>query len=344
MDKFEQEIKQNLKNWQAIIRQYHKPNTGKAVIQILNSFLPFLGLWTLMYFSLDWHYGITIALAMVNAFFVVRIFIIQHDCGHGSFLKSKGWNYWIGFVCSFITTIPYTYWAKVHSFHHGHSGQLELRDIGDLPFLTTDEYRALPRWRRWGYMIFRTPLVLFVFAPIIYLLFSNRVPLINFKGWRKTHVQQFFNNIFMVLFYVGLIWLFGWKAILLIQIPLVLGFGIIAFWFFYVQHQHEETYKNWKKDWDYLIASIRGSTYYKLPKLFHWLTGNIGFHHIHHLSPRIPNYELEKCARENPILQKYVTSLTFVQSLKCSSAKLWDEQQRRMISFREYYQLEKARR
>jgi len=337
----EQEIQQQLKHWKTIIKPYQKPSTKKAVIQLLNTFLPFLALWVLMYFSLDWSYWITLGLAIINGFLLARIFIIQHDCGHQSFLRSRSWNNAVGMVCSFFSTIPYNYWAAVHNFHHGHSGQLEMRDIGDVPMLTVEEFRQRSWWGRLKYRIFRHPFVLFILVPVGYFALPLRIPVIRVKSARKEYLSMLKNNIWLVVVYAALALLLGWKKFLLIQLPIVIIFMIIAFWFFFVQHQHEETYKRWKDNWDFLVASIRGSTYYKLPAVFNWLTGNIGYHHIHHLSARIPNYNLPRCARENPILQKYVTIMTFRDSLKCMFNKLWDEQQERMITFREFYQLEK---
>ena len=333
----DQEIKKALGNWQALVQKYQKPSTTKAIIQLLNTFLPFIGLWVLMYWSLRWSYWITLGLAVVTSFFMVRIFIIQHDCGHFSFLKSRRWNKYIGFVCSFFSTIPFKYWAQVHSFHHGHNGQFEHRDLGDINFLTTEEFEKLPWWRKFFYRIFRSPVILFLVSPFVYLTISNRFPFIWLKGWKKVVRAQVYNNILLFTVYGLLCYLLGWKNFLLVHLPIVYLFGIIAFWFFYIQHQHDEGYKSWKDNWDYLLASIRGSTYYKLPKMFHWLTGNIGFHHIHHLSSRIPNYNLMKCAKENPILNKYATKVTFIQSLKYMNNKLWCVKTKRMISFTEYY-------
>ncbi len=339
----ETEIQEQLKNWKKIVKPYQKPSTKKAVIQLLNTFLPYLALWVLMYFSLSWSYWITFALALVNGFILARIFIIQHDCGHMSFLKSRKWNKFIGWICSFFSTIPFGYWAAVHNFHHGHSGQLELRDIGDVPMLTSEEFRQRSPLGRLSYRIFRTPFFLFIIVPLGYLVGPMRIPFIRVKSAKKEYLSMLKNNIVLVLVYVGLGFLLGWKAFFLVQLPIVGIFMIIAFWFFYVQHQHEETYKRWKENWSFLVASIRGATYYKLPKVFQWLSGNIGFHHIHHLSARIPNYNLERCAKENPILQKYVTTMTFRDSLKCIFNKLWDEQEQRMITFREFYRLERMR-
>lgn len=323
-------------NWRSIVSQYQQPDTKKAIVQMLTSYLPFVGLWVLMYFSLSWHYAITLGLAAIAAFFLVRIFIIQHDCGHQSFLKSRKWNNVLGYFSSVFSTIPYKYWAKVHNAHHGHNRQLEHRDIGDIHFLTMEEYGKRSTWGRLKYRFIRTPLVQFVISPIFYLAVSNRYPFVKLKGWRNRELPQVLNNVSILVIYGLLAFFLGWKQFLLVHIPVVFLFGVIAFWFFYVQHQHENNYNQWKGKWDFVMASVLGSTYYKLPKVFQWLSGNIGFHHIHHLSSLIPNYNLEKCAKENPVLNKYVSTLTFRESLKCITHKLWDEEQQRMISFGEY--------
>ncbi len=333
----ETNLKEALKNWRTIVRKYQKPDTRKAVIQILNTFLPFLALWVLMYFSLSWSYWITFALAIVNAFFLVRIFIIQHDCGHQSFLKSRKGNNIIGFISSFFSTIPYKYWSRTHNAHHAHNAQLEYRGLGDIYFLTTEEYSKLSYWGKLGYRVYRNPFVQFIIAPTLYLTITLRYPFVKLKGWEQYRKAHLINNLGLIILYGSLAILLGWQEFMLIQLPIIFFFGIIAFWFFYVQHQHEENYKKWKDSWDHLQASILGSTYYKLPKVFQWLSGNIGFHHIHHLNPAIPNYNLEACAKENPLLNKFVSTVTFWDSLKCIKYKLYDEQTDRMISFREYY-------
>ena len=342
----EQVIKKDLKDWAKIVSKYKKPDNKKAIIQIINSFGPFVGLWILMYYSLSWSYGITLGLAFINAFFLVRIFIIQHDCGHQSFFGHRKWNNRIGLICSFFSAIPYKYWAKVHSHHHGHTGQLEERNFGDINFLTVREYQNLPLLKKLTYRIFRSPFMLFCIVPIIYLVFSLRYPFLGkgMKGWKSIHQSLTTNNLFFAGIVAACGFLLGWQSFLMVHLPIVYFFGVIAFWFFYIQHQHEETYQHWKDNWDYLIAAIKGATYYKLPKVFQWLTGNIGFHHIHHLSSKIPNYNLEKCALENPILQKHVKILTFSESLKTISNKLWDEELERMISFNEYKILKEKRK
>lgn len=331
-----EEIKESLKSWKKIVAKYQKPDTKKAIFQMLTSFLPYLVLWTLMYFSLNWSIFITIGLGLLNAFFLVRIFIIQHDCGHQSFFNSQKVNNVVGYICSFFSFMPYKYWAKVHNFHHGHAGQIEVWDIGDIPTLTVKQYQNKGFWGKLGYRIWRLPVITFVVAPVYYLLVSNRLPTSRIKKLKKAGWSQLRNNIAIAAVYILLAVLLGWWKFLFIQFFLVFSFGIIAFWFFYVQHQHEQTYKQWKDNWDYVVAAIRGSSYYKLPKVFQWLTGNIGIHHIHHLSSLIPNYNLESCMKENKVLNKYVTVLTFWESLKLMSYKLWDEEKQRMISFKEY--------
>jgi len=341
--KINREIQESLKNWKEIVKKYQVPNTKKAIGQLLNSFLPFIGLWVLMYFSMEWSILLTIGLGIINAFFLVRIFIIQHDCGHQSFFKSRRWNNAVGYVCSVFSALPYKYWAKVHNFHHAHSGVLETIDIGDIPTLTVEEFRNLSWFGRIRYKIWRNPVVTFIIAPVYYIGLSNKLPLFHFKNWRKEVWSQFKDNILIILAYGVLGYLIGWKQFFFIQLFLVFAFGIIAFWFFYIQHQHEHSYKQWQDNWDYVVSAIRGSSYYKLPKVFQWMTGNIGIHHIHHLSSLIPNYNLEKCMRENTIFNKYVTVVTFWESLKMMTHKLWDEEKQRMISFKEYYQMEKLR-
>ncbi len=337
----QEEIRKLLADWPNRVKKYQVPNTKKAIVQMLNSFLPFVAVWGLMYWSLSVSYWLTIGLGFLNAFFLVRIFIIQHDCGHQSFLKSRKTNNVIGIFCSVFSLIPYKYWARSHNFHHAHNGQLEHRDIGDITLLTVEEYRALTGWGRFRYRLYRSPLVMFFIGPVYYILIHNRLPLIDMKGWKKEKQALLRSNLLIIVMYLVLGFVIGWKNFLLIQAPIIVFFAIIAVWFFYVQHQHEETYKQWKENWEYLLSAIKGSTYYKLPRVMQWLTGNIGLHHIHHLSSLIPNYNLEKCNTENPIFEKYVTILNFRDSLKCMFNKLWDEEQQRMITFREFRQMER---
>ncbi len=334
------EIKQALGNWQQMVREYQRPDNWKAVVQLITSFLPFVGLWVLMYFSVGWSYLLTLGLGFLNAFFLVRIFIIQHDCGHQSFFKSRRWNNVIGELCSFFSLIPYRYWARSHNFHHGHNGMLEHRDIGDITTLTVKEYHALTTLGKWKYRLYRSAPVMFLFGPLYYILIHNRLPLIQLKGWKKARRSLIWSNLSALVFYLFLGWMVGWTTFLKVQLPITIFFAMVAIWFFYVQHQHDPNYKQWKDNWDYLLAALRGSTYYKLPRFVHWLTGNIGFHHIHHLNSLIPSYNLRKCHEENPVFEKYAVKIGIRESIKTIFNKLWDEENQRMISFREYRQLQ----
>jgi len=338
-----QEIKEALQNWKDIVASYQSPDKKKAIVQIITSFLPFIGLWIAMYFLYDYSTLLFGACAFINAFFLVRIFIIQHDCGHQSFFKSKKLNNIIGTICSVFSFIPFKYWAKTHNFHHGHSGQLEVRDIGDIPTITVNEYKSRSNWGKLKYRIWRFPIVTFIIAPVYYFIISCRIPVFSFGNWKKYTLMIIKDNFWIAVSYLLVGTLVGWQKFLLVQLTLVVLFGIIAFWFFYVQHQHEASYKHWKKNWDFLLSSIRGASYYKLPKMFQWLTGNIGFHHIHHLSSLIPNYNLEKCFKENALLNKYVTVVDFKSSLKMIFNNLWDEEEEKMISFKEYKMKERQK-
>lgn len=325
------------------INKFTKTDKSKAAIQIINSFLPFIAIWVLMYYSLDYSYWLTFLLGIVNSFFLVRIFIIQHDCGHRSFLSNNKARAIVGYTCSLFSTIPFHYWSKSHHLHHSHNGQLELRDIGDIDTLTVTEYRALNSWGRFKYRIYRSFLVMFIIGPIYYVLIHNRLNMIKMEVFKNEKWRLRLNNLVLITVFLLLGWWLGWAKFLITHLTIIVLFSVIAIWFFYVQHQHEEAYKQWQNKWDYLTAAVRGSTYYKIPKVFNWLTGNIGIHHIHHLNPAIPNYNLQEALKENQWINQYVTILTFFESLKLASNKLWDESQDRMITFKEYYKLEKLR-
>lgn len=327
-------------NWKQIVKHYQIPNTKIAIWQMITSFLPFVALWVLMYLSLSVSYWLTLGLGLVNAFFLVRIFIIQHDCGHQSFTGSRRMNDIVGFICSGFSLIPYKYWAKAHNFHHGHCGQLEddIRDIGDMPLMTVEEYRSKSWLQRTAYRIFRQPLFLLSAGAFYYIFVHNRYASIKQKGFEIVNRSLVWSNLFMVALYAVGIYFLGWEFVM-VHLPIVAFFSVMAFFAFFIQHQHENAYKKWQHEWDYVMAALKGSTYWKLPRMFQWLTGNIGIHHIHHLSSLIPNYNLQRCKDENPVLQEVVTTITFTDSCKIFLNKLWDEQQQRMITFTEYRRL-----
>ncbi len=329
--------------WQqlpVIVKKYQLPDNKKAILQSITSFAPFVAIWIAMYLTMNISFWLTFGLAFLNAFFLVRIFIIQHDCGHQSFTASRKANDILGQVCSYMTFIPYKYWAKSHNFHHGHNGLLwEHRDIGDVDLLTVQEYKALDTWGRIKYRIYRSTPVMFFIGPIWYILVHNRLAMIKMSGWEHAQKSLVMHNVILFALHIGIGLLLGWEAFVYVHLPILVIFGIIAIWFFYVQHQHEHTYKQWKEKWEYVRAAVQGSTFYNLPRVFHWLTGNIGYHHIHHLNPLVPSYQLRRCYDENPVIAQVAQKITFFQSLKCVFNNLWDEQQQRMISFREFARL-----
>jgi omega-6 fatty acid desaturase (delta-12 desaturase) len=339
--RFDNSLQYLMDNWQQIVKKYQVPDTKEAILQVITSFLPFIGLWVLMYLSLSVSYWLTLGLALVNSFFLVRIFIIQHDCGHQSFLKSRKLNDVIGFICSALSLIPYKYWAKSHNFHHGHNGRLEveIRDIGDMPMLTVEEYRKLTLLPKLGYRLFRMPIILLSLGAVYYVFIHNRFAFVKERGFEIAKKSLVWSNLFMVGVYTVCFLIFGAWTFLKIQLPIVMMFSVMAFFAFYIQHQHEHAHKQWKTEWNFVLAALKGSTYWRLPRVFQWLTGNIGFHHIHHLSSLIPNYNLQRCKEENPILQEHITTVSFTDSVKLFFNKLWDEQQQRMITFQEYHQL-----
>lgn len=321
--------------WQAVVAKYSQPSVHKAVWQLINSFGGFFLGWILMFLSLPIGYWLTLLLAVPTAGCLVRIFIIQHDCGHGSFFKLRHANDTFGMICSLLTMIPYRYWRKSHAVHHAHHAELEERGIGDVWTLTVDEYRQASWWTRLCYRTFRNPFFLFGFAPTLYFVFLERVTWGMPETWRHgERASVWWTNLGIAAWIAAAIWLMGLETVLAIQVPVTIIASGVGVWMFYVQHQFERTYWEHTSEWDYTLAAMHGSSYYQLPRILQWFTGNIGYHHIHHLSPRIPNYNLQQCHDENPLLQR-VTHLTFWSSLKTVKLVLWDEEQRRLVTFRE---------
>ena len=319
-------------DWKSLAAKYQISYTWKSVWQLANSLIPFLVNWYLMYLSLGIGYWLTLLLSFPAAGFLVRLFIIQHDCGHGSFFKSRKANDWVGICCSLFTWAPYHYWRKSHAIHHANAGNLEHRGIGDIYTMTVNEYLQQSRWGKFKYRIYRHPLFLFVIGSTLLFVFFYRLPISQTKALKKVQPSAYWTNLALVLFAGGLIWLIGIKAFLLIHAPIIIIASTVGAWLFFVQHQFEDAYWAGSDSWDYTLAALQGSSYYKLPKILQWFTGNIGFHHIHHLSPRIPNYLLQQCHDENPMFQETVV-LTLGSSLKTVSLGLWDEEQKKLISF-----------
>jgi omega-6 fatty acid desaturase (delta-12 desaturase) len=286
-----------------------------------------------MYRSLEVSYWLTLALAVVAAGFLMRIFIILHDCGHGSFFKSNKANSILGTICGIFALTPFYQWRHNHAQHHATSGDLDRRATFDVPLTyTVKEYLALPTWKKALYRFYRHPVGMFLVTPSLLFIFMQRfaAPGVGRRErWSVTFTNLAILAALMVLGYFG-----GFGKILSIQLPVTIIGGTIGVWLFYVQHQFENTYWEHRADWDYAEAALQGASYFKLPRLLQWFTGNIGFHHIHHLSSRIPNYALQKCMEENPEFQN-VTTITLWSSIKSLGLNLWDEEQRQLVSFRQ---------
>ncbi len=316
--------------WQETVAKYQKPDLKRSWWQVINSLVPFFALWGLMVYSLQYSYWITLGLAVLATGFFLRIFIIFHDCGHGSFFNSRRANNIMGIITGIITFTPYFRWRHHHAMHHATTGDLDRRGVGDVYTMTVEEYKALPLRRKFFYQLFRNPLLMFTFGSSALFLIAHRFA---FKVTSKRErYSVYWTNLALFGIFILAALTIGWKAYLLVQLPIAILGSTIGVWLFYVQHQFEDTYWERHENWSYEAAALEGSSFYKLPKVFQWLTGNIGFHHVHHLSPRIPNYNLEKVHNENPIFQE-VEPLTFLESLRCLSLRLWDENGRILVGF-----------
>ena len=316
--------------WKGVVARYQLASMWRASWQIFNTLVPYVGLWYLMYLCLGVSYWLVVPLAVLAGAFMVRMFIIFHDCGHGSFFKSKTANAVVGVITGVLTLTPYYQWRWEHAIHHSSAGDLDRRGIGDVWTLTVEEYLQASRWKKFAYRLARNPLVLFVLAPLVLFLFLNRVP--NWRAPRRERMSVHWTNLAVLVIAGGLIWAFGFKAYLIIQLTVLLVAGSSGVWLFYVQHQFEGVYWERNESWDYVTAALQGSSFYKLPKVLQWFSGNIGFHHIHHLSPRIPNYNLEKCHKAEPLFQA-VKPVTLLGSLKSFTFRLWDEQRHRLVGY-----------
>ena len=314
------------------LHPYLRPDIRRSVFQLLNTAIPFAALWYLMLRSLEFSYWLTLLLAAPTAGLLVRLFIIQHDCGHGSFLPRQRVNNAIGFVIGVLTLTPYGYWRRTHAIHHATSGNLDRRDFGDITTLTVSEYRARSPFRRLLYRLYRHPLILFGAGPAYLFIFKHRLPADLPLSWKREWRSVLWTNLAIVGVF-ALAWqTIGIVTFLKVQLPVTLLAGTAGVWLFYIQHQFEDTYWRRQPEWSYHNASIKGSSYYDLPAVINWFTGNIGVHHVHHLCSRIPNYRLHECLRENEYLQD-VTRLTLRDSIRCIRLSLWDENAQRLIAF-----------
>jgi omega-6 fatty acid desaturase (delta-12 desaturase) len=318
--------------WREALAPYAQPHLGRSLLDIATSVVPYLVLSVVMYLALGVSYLLVMAIAIPTAGFLVRTFILFHDCSHGSFLASKRANAWLGMALGLLVYSPFLRWRHDHAIHHATSGDLDRRGGGDVRTLTVAEYLALP-WRgRMGYHLFRNPLVMFGIGPIVALVVGPR--LVSRSARPRLRRSVIGTNTALAVLVGMLCWLAGWRDYLLVQAPTVLLAGSAGIWLFYVQHQFEDTYWQSADGWSYADAALRGSSYLKLPKVLQFFSGNIGLHHIHHLNARIPNYNLQRAHDENPIFHQ-VPTLSLWDGLRAVRFKLWDTDRRRLVTFAE---------
>ncbi len=324
------------RDWVKILALYREPNRARSLFELAVTMIPFLALWAAAWWALDVSRWLSLAIAAVNAAFLLRLFTIQHDCGHGSFFASRRMNDWVGRVLGVLTVTPYAVWRRTHAIHHGSAGNLDKRGIGDIVTLTVDQYYALSPLRRLQYRLYRSPVTLFVIAPFYIFLMQNRIP-VGLRG-RQYWISAMGTNLTILSVLTAIWFLGGWEPILLIFLPTTLAAATAGMWLFYVQHQFEHTSWEFELDWQLHDAALHGSSYYVLPPLLQWFSANIGIHHVHHLYSRIPFYRLPEVLRDHIELGT-INRMTIRESLASARLHLWDVRSARLLSFAEARQV-----
>ena len=309
-----------------------KPSVGLSLFQLLNTGIPFLAVMTVILTGLCYHYYASLLLVPLGGALLVRLFIVQHDCGHGSFFASAWANGLLGRALSLLTLTPYTFWRRDHAMHHATTGNLDRRGTGDVTTLTRPEYEALSARGKLAYRLYRHPLVMFGIGPAWLILYRLRMPTGNPRSQWRDWVSILGTDVVFAAKVTVLVLVFGPMPVLMGWLPVVLVAAMIGIWLFYVQHQFENAYWEPRNRWDFHAAAIQGSSFYDLPAVVHWLTGNIGFHHIHHFASRIPNYRLRACHEASPVFRQ-APRLTFRESLRCTRLALWDPELRKLVPF-----------
>jgi omega-6 fatty acid desaturase (delta-12 desaturase) len=313
---------------------YREPNGCRSVLEIAITVIPFVTIWVLIWATLDAGYWGGLLLAVPAAGFLVRLFMIQHDCGHGSFFRRRLVNDWVGRVIGVLTLTPYDFWRRTHALHHAGSGNLDRRGFGDIDTLTVREFLALPQGRRLSYRLYRHPIVMFGVGPAYLFLLRHRLPIgLMRSGWRPW-ISTMATNVAVAMLVATMICLVGVGPFLLVQLPITLLAASIGVWLFYIQHQFEDTFWAHDEGWNFHEAGLHGSSHYDLPSVLRWFTANIGVHHVHHLCSQIPFYRLPQVLRNHPQLAS-VGRLTLFQSLHCVRKSLWDEERQKLVSFHE---------
>ena len=314
------------------VAPFAKSDKKKSIIQLVNTIPPLFIFWFLAYQSLSVSIWLMLPFAIIAAGFVIRTFIIFHDCTHGSFFKDRKANDIVGTITGVLTLFAYSKWKREHAIHHASSSNLDKRGVGDIWVMTVEEYVEASKWTRFAYRLYRNPLVMFGFGPLFLVLISSRF---NRKDARqKERNNTYLTNTILVVLYTLMILLIGWQAFVIVQGTIMFVAGALGIWLFYIQHTFEDSYFEEESEWDYVKAAVEGSSYYKLPKVLQWATGNIGFHHVHHLSPRVPNYNLEVAHESVPPLHN-ATTITIKTSLASLKYKLYDPKKKGFVTFGE---------
>lgn len=325
---------QTPREWNDLLAPYRHPITSSSVWQLASTATLFVACWILCYIALQVGWWLTLLAAIPAAMMVVRLFMLQHDCGHGSFFRSTRVNAIVGSILGVITLVPYTYWRKTHAIHHATSGDLDGRDLGDIDTLTVREYLSRSRFQRLKYRLYRHPLTLLVVGPAWQFILKHRLPLDIPRNWKREWASVHWTNLGLIAVATLMCWLVGWRTFLMVQLPITLIAGAIGVYLFYVQHQYEDTYWRYREKWNYYAAGLEGASHLRMPKFLQWCTANIGLHHIHHVSSRIPNYRLQQCFDDHPVLQQ-VTTLSLPASVRTLWLTLWDEDGGRLVRFRD---------
>lgn len=322
---------------------YKGADAKRSIFQLFTTLLLLAMTGGLILYSLHISYWLSAFFILPAAGLLTRVFIFQHDCGHGSFFNSQKANDWTGRFLSILTITPYDFWRRAHNMHHATSGNIDRRSIGGIDTITVREYQAFPKWKKRAYRIYRNPIFLLVFGTPFYVIFMQRIPSNQPSGFYNDYVtlsassiwkSVMLTNLSILGFYGSLAFFTGWEPLLTVFLPLLIVTTWIGGWLFFIQHQFEDTYWANHENWDRQKAALMGSSYYALPKLFQWFTGNIGLHHIHHLCSKIPNYKLQECMEARPEL-KSINKMTFRDSLACIHFKLWDEQKEKLVTFKQ---------
>jgi omega-6 fatty acid desaturase (delta-12 desaturase) len=314
------------------LKRYETPDAGRVTLQLADTLIPYLALLAVMYLTMSWGlpYWVTLLIALPAGALLVRAFVLFHDCCHGSYVRSRLGLQILGNVLGVIVLTPYSEWRYSHGIHHSTSGNLDRRGVGDIWTMTVEEYAAASKTRQILYRVFRNPLVMFGLIPAFSFLILHRLP--SRHSHRNQVLSVLLNDAVLAGLIVAASLTIGIKAYLMIQVPVMVIGGAAGFWLFYVQHQFDPSYWTRSEDWESMESAMQGSSYYKLPKVLQWISANIGFHHIHHLRPRIPNYNLQRCLSETPELQ-LPGSLSLWRSLKSVHLKVWDEREKVLLSF-----------